>query len=266
MAASREMAIRPAPTVGAVKHSLSGVRSSAHAHAVAAGVTSALTSTTEGIGNARACLDRDACTGVRSGCTDQARAPAMSVRWARCRVGLSGEYSGEPTAVPLDIDNATNLEGRRALGLGRVKADLSGPAGMAPSREFSGSLQVGWTARSRRSGRRVSWSAAWRRARTCEACGAPLRRCLPRCPTPGLSPERTPGRARAPHTPADSLCCLDLVDGRPVVPIGKKRSGSVLRQAATFRQSSSSHSTERFHMRATVCLLQVPCRRVPAPL
>jgi hypothetical protein len=41
--------------------------------------------------------------------------------------------------------------------------------------------------------------------------------------------------------------------------MGKKRSGSVLRQAATFRQSSSSHSTERFHIKATVRLLQVPC-------
>ena len=38
----------------------------------------------------------------------------------------------------------------------------------------------------------------------------------------------------------------------PVVPMGKNRSGSVLRQAANCRQSPSSHSTVRFHMRATL--------------
>ena len=43
----------------------------------------------------------------------------------------------------------------------------------------------------------------------------------------------------------------------PVVPTGKKRSGSVLRQAATRRQSSASQSTVRFHMRAIgMCLHQ----------
>ena len=39
----------------------------------------------------------------------------------------------------------------------------------------------------------------------------------------------------------------------PVVPTGKKRSGSVLRQAAIRRQSSASQSTVRFHMRAIGC-------------
>ncbi len=38
----------------------------------------------------------------------------------------------------------------------------------------------------------------------------------------------------------------------PVVPMGKNRSGSVLRQAANCLQSPSSHSTVRFHMRATL--------------
>ena len=43
----------------------------------------------------------------------------------------------------------------------------------------------------------------------------------------------------------------------PVVPTGKKRSGSVLRQAAERRQSSASQSTVRFHMRAIgMCLHQ----------
>ena len=43
----------------------------------------------------------------------------------------------------------------------------------------------------------------------------------------------------------------------PVVPTGKKRSGSVLRQAADRRQSSASQSTVRFHMRAIgMCLHQ----------
>ena len=43
----------------------------------------------------------------------------------------------------------------------------------------------------------------------------------------------------------------------PVVPTGKKRSGSVSRQAATRRQSSASQSTVRFHMRAIgLCLHQ----------
>ena len=51
---------------------------------------------------------------------------------------------------------------------------------------------------------------------------------------------------------ADPLGRLDLVDGGPVVPMGKNRSGSVLRQAANWRQSPSSHSTVRFHMRATL--------------
>lgn len=46
---------------------------------------------------------------------------------------------------------------------------------------------------------------------------------------------------------AASICSI----AGPVVPIGKKRSGSVFRQAATFRQSSASHSTERFHIKAT---------------
>ena len=36
----------------------------------------------------------------------------------------------------------------------------------------------------------------------------------------------------------------------PVVPIGKKRSGTVSRQAANCRQSSASHSTVRFHISA----------------
>ena len=38
----------------------------------------------------------------------------------------------------------------------------------------------------------------------------------------------------------------------PVVPMGKNRSGSVLRQAASCLQSLSSHSTVRFHIRATM--------------
>ena len=46
---------------------------------------------------------------------------------------------------------------------------------------------------------------------------------------------------------AASICSM----AGPVVPTGKKRSGSVCRQAASLRQSSASHSTERFHMSAT---------------
>src|SRR5579875_3079102 len=46
---------------------------------------------------------------------------------------------------------------------------------------------------------------------------------------------------------ADSICSM----AGPVLPTGKKRSGSVFRHAAWSRQSSTSHSILRLQVRAT---------------
>src|SRR5439155_26843359 len=55
------------------------------------------------------------------------------------------------------------------------------------------------------------------------------------------------GHVRHPGLAA-SICSIT----RPVVPTGKKRSGSVSRHAARQRQSSSFHSYVRLHVRATL--------------
>ena len=99
---------------------------------------------------------------------------------------------------------------------------------------------------------------ARRRAMPCAACGAPLRRCRPRHPTPGWWPNaKSRHGSSASHERQTRLATSIWSTAGPVVPTGKKRSGSVLRQAATRRQSSASQSTVRFHMRAIgMCLHQ----------
>ena len=176
----------------------------------------------------------------------------------------------------LGLPEGFDIERTTSLGLSIVRdlvvSQLEGTISMEPvPAADGGGTRVAISVPVRRPGerrpvvRRRCAALRWRRAasggrpaRPCAACGAPPRRCRPRRRTPGWWPARSRGRARcASQAWQTRLAASIWSTAGPVVPTGKKRSGSVLRQAADRRQSSASQSTVRFHMRAIgMCLHQ----------